>query len=139
MEQLLKEKEDGRHQTDPNPKRVCRREDFIPQCDEEMQEWIDLQAAIVAGRSRSGEDLPTIVHRSAGVATDHPGTVVSDAVCSGEHGEVIRVRCGMAGVLVGEAANPGPRRESRRRRRISSPEHGRTQGFLVGARQWISI
>ena len=52
VEQLLKEKEDGRHQTDPNPKRVCRREDFIPQCDEEMQEWIDLQAAIVAGRSQ---------------------------------------------------------------------------------------
>ena len=53
-EQLSKEKEDGRPHTDPNPKRVCRREDFVPQCDEEMQEWIegrqrDLQAAIVAG------------------------------------------------------------------------------------------
>ena len=50
VEQLSKEKED-----DQNPKRVCRREDFIPQCDEEMQEWIegqqrDLQAAIVAGQ-----------------------------------------------------------------------------------------
>ena len=41
-------------QTDPNPKRVCRREDFVLRCEEEMQEWIqgrqwDLQAAIVAG------------------------------------------------------------------------------------------
>ena len=54
VEQLSKEKEDVCPQTDPNPKRVCRREDFVPQCEEEMQEWIqgrqrDLQAAIVAG------------------------------------------------------------------------------------------
>ena len=37
-----------------NPKRVCRREDFVPPCDEEMQEWMesrqkDLQAAVAAG------------------------------------------------------------------------------------------
>ena len=43
MEQLSKEKE-----------YVCPQEDFVPQCEEEMQEWIqgrqrDLQAAIVAG------------------------------------------------------------------------------------------
>ena len=54
VEELSKEKED-RPRTDPNPKRVFRREDFIPQCDEEMQEWTegrqgDLQAAIVAGQ-----------------------------------------------------------------------------------------
>ena len=58
---------------------------------------------------KSGEDLPIVVHSSEGVAIDHPGTVVSDAVCSGEHGEVIRVRCGMAGVRLGEAANPDGR------------------------------
>ena len=59
----------------PNPKRTCRREEFVPHCDEEMQEWIegrqrDLQAA---GRAtpRGGEDLPTLVQGSAGVATDH--------------------------------------------------------------------
>ena len=39
----------------PNPKRTCRREEFVPHCDEEMQEWIearqrDLQAAILAGQ-----------------------------------------------------------------------------------------
>ena len=39
---------------DPVPKRPCRREEFIPNCDEEMQEWMedrhkDLQAAMVAG------------------------------------------------------------------------------------------
>ena len=55
VEQLSNEKEDGRPHTYPNLKRVCRREDFVPQCDEEMQEWIegrqrDLQAAIVAGQ-----------------------------------------------------------------------------------------
>ena len=36
---------------DPSPtrtKRVCRREDFVPQCDEEMQEWIQ-------GRQRSSQ------------------------------------------------------------------------------------
>ena len=54
VEQLSKEKDEVHLQTDPNPKRVCRRDDFVPQCEEEMQEWIqgrqrDLQAAIVAG------------------------------------------------------------------------------------------
>ena len=37
---------------DPDPKRPCCREDFVPHCDEEMQEWMedrqkDLQAALV--------------------------------------------------------------------------------------------
>ena len=58
VEQLTKEKEDARPQVDrqgPNPKRACRREDFVPHCDEEMAEWIegrqkDLQSAIVAGQ-----------------------------------------------------------------------------------------
>ena len=54
VEQLSKGKDDVPLPTDPNPKRVCRREDFVPQCEEEMHEWIqgrqrDLQAAIVAG------------------------------------------------------------------------------------------
>ena len=40
---------------DPDPKRPRRREEFIPNCDEEMQEWMedrnkDLQEAMVAGR-----------------------------------------------------------------------------------------
>ena len=43
------------HPQDPAPKRACRREDFIPHFDEEMQEWMedrhkDLQAALVAGQ-----------------------------------------------------------------------------------------
>ena len=49
------------------------------------------------------------------MTSDHPRTIFSDAVCSGEYGEVIRVR-------VGEAANPGPGRENRRRRRVSSSD-----------------
>ena len=73
VEQLSKEKEDVCPQTDPNPKRVCRREDFIPQCEEEMQEWIqgrqrDLQAHRGRPSLRSGEDLPTHVFSSTGVA-----------------------------------------------------------------------
>ena len=67
------------------------------------------------------------------MATCHPRTVFSDAVCSGEHGEVIRVRCGMAGVWVGEAANPDPGRESRRRRRGSSSDDA--VGVVVNARE----
>ena len=39
---------------DPVPKRPCRREEFIPNCDEEMPEWMEdrhkhLQVAMVAG------------------------------------------------------------------------------------------
>ena len=39
----------------PMPKRTCRREEFIPQCDEEMEEWMagrhkDLQVAMVSGK-----------------------------------------------------------------------------------------
>ena len=68
---------------------------------------------------RSGEGLPILVHSSAGVVTDHPKTVFSDAIRSGDHGEVI---C----VWVGEATNPGPGRESRRR--VSSSD----EAVLVG-------
>ena len=39
----------------PNPKRPCRREDFVPFCDEEFQEWMerrrkDLQTAVETGQ-----------------------------------------------------------------------------------------
>ena len=39
----------------PNPKRPCRREDFVPLCDEEFQEWMegrrkDLQTAVETGQ-----------------------------------------------------------------------------------------
>ena len=39
----------------PMPKRTCRREEFIPQCDEEMEEWMagrhkDLQVAMESGK-----------------------------------------------------------------------------------------
>ena len=45
----------------PNPKRPRRREDFIPHCDEEMQEWTecrhqDSQVAVAAGQET--ESLP---------------------------------------------------------------------------------
>ena len=117
LEQSSKEKEDGHLQMDhqcPNPKRACRREDFVPHCDEEMQEWIegrqkDLQAAI-GGRPapRSRKDFPTLVHSSAGVAADSPRPVFSDAFCSGEHGEVIAHQCGLLGVRVGGSFPPWP-------------------------------
>ena len=39
----------------PNPKRPCRWEEFVPFCDEEFQEWMegrrkDLQSAVAAGQ-----------------------------------------------------------------------------------------
>ena len=62
---------------------------------------------------RSGEDLPTHVFSSTGVATDLPRTTFCDAICSSEYGEVISLQCGMTCVRVGEAANcDGPGRES---------------------------
>ena len=55
---------------------------------------------------RSGEDFPTHVFSSTRVAADLPRTTLFDAICSGEHGEVI---C-------------WPRRDSCRRRRVSSSD-----------------
>ena len=83
--------------TDPNPKRVCRREDSF-------HNPTRSGAAIV---HRSGEDIPTLVHSSVGVATDHPRTVFSDAFCSGEQGEVIRVRCRDGRCSGGRGRQPG--------------------------------
>ena len=47
----------------PNPKRTCRREEFVPQCDEEMREWIegrqrDLQAPFWPGNSQRWRGSP---------------------------------------------------------------------------------
>ena len=101
----------------PAPKRACWWEEhFIPNCDEEMQEWMadrhqDLQAALVAGQlaevARVSNPLDT---SSAGVATDdrRPVRQRQHAVCGGQLCEVIRHQCGMVGVRVGEATNPGP-------------------------------
>ena len=74
-----------------------------------MREWIegpqrDFQAAILAGQlpevarisqllSKAAQEWQQIIEKQA----------PRDAVCSGEHGEVIRVRCGMTGVRVGKA------------------------------------
>ena len=45
---------------------------------------------------RSGEDLPTHVFSSTGVAADLPRTTFCDAIRSGEHGEVISPPYGMS-------------------------------------------
>ena len=100
--------------------RTCRREEFVPHCDEEMQEWIegrqiDLQAAILAGQ------FPEVVQGSARVATDHRRAGSRDAVCSGEHGEVIRV---------GWESQPGSRTES-------STSTGQLSDEVVWGRQFI--
>ena len=80
----------------PAPKRACRREEhFIPNCDEEMQEWMtdrhqDLQA-VVAGQL-GVEPLDT---GSAGVATDdrRPVRQRQHAVCGGQY-------CGSDGAMI---------------------------------------
>ena len=63
---------------------------------------------------RSGEDLPSHVFSSTGVAADLPRTTFGDAICSGEHGEVISPPKGVICV--------GPGRESHRRQRVSSSD-----------------
>ena len=59
---------------------------------------------------RSGEGVEPLDTGSAGVATDdrRPVRQRQHAVCGGQLCEVIRHQCGMVGVRVGEATNPGP-------------------------------
>ena len=92
-----------------------------------MQEWIqgrewDLQAAIVAGQlpevARISQLLSTTTQEWRQMVQEQTSSMPSAVANS----EVIRVRCGMTGVRVGEAAHPGPGRESRRRRRVSSSD-----------------
>ena len=116
----------------PNPKRICRREDFVPHCDEKMQEWIDgrqndLQAAILARQlpevarifqllSTAAQEWQQIIQEQSSPMPFAVANMVK---------EVIRVRCGMVGVRVREVSNPGPWFPSRRRRRrVSSDEAG---------------
>ena len=52
----------------PDPKRVCRREDFVPMCDEEMHEWVearqrDLHTARASGQHSEVERLSTLRRR----------------------------------------------------------------------------
>ena len=75
---------------------------------------------------RSGKGLSIVDHCSGGVATDHPGTIFGSTVLNREQCEVIRVRCGMAGIRVGEAKNPGPRR-----RNFVSPDDGAVGGAVA--------
>ena len=58
--------------------------------------------------TRSCEGFAPLDAGSAGMATNDPRPVHEYAICSGQFSEVIRQQCGMVGVRVGEAANPGP-------------------------------
>ena len=85
---------------DPDPKRPCRREDFVPHCDEEMQEWMedrqkDLQAALGAGRlpEVARVSVTSVDESSTRVAADDPTAVF--AVRSGQFCEVTRPRSGL--------------------------------------------
>ena len=85
-------------------KRSCRREDFVPHCEEThwMEDRKNSQAAMVGG------DFP-FDDSSTGVATDDPAAV-HNAFCSGQFCEDPPPvwKCGLVGVRVGEAAHPGP-------------------------------
>ena len=81
----------------PDPKRVCRLEDVVPMCDEEMHEWLearqkDLHTARVSGQHSEGGKLCASYARVAaptdGVVAVHP--------CA--HGEVTSHQCGLNGV-----------------------------------------
>ena len=59
---VVPEPEAGR----PDPKRVCRQEDFVPMCDEEMHEWLearqkDLHTANVSGQISEVERLSKVM------------------------------------------------------------------------------
>ena len=108
----------------PNPKRLCRREDFVPFCDEEFQEWMEgRRLANRCGNGtvlRSGEDFSVACASSVGVAAGDPRPSHVTPISSGQFCAVIRHRCGMLGVRVGEASNPGPPSLRRLRRNRSA-------------------
>ena len=108
----------------PNSKRPRRREDFIPHCDEEMQEWMecrrqDLQAAVAAGQLPEVVRISQIVTQAAqeSTAVDPRSVHICTPFCSGQHGDQpgevtglqfrSRSRYGLRGARVGEASHPG--------------------------------
>ena len=104
----------------PDPKRVCRREDFVPMCDEEMHEWWearqkDLHTEVFWTTFRGGEIVQTHGASCARVAAP-TDCIVAVHPCA--HGEVTSHQCGLNGVRVGEASHPG-RRLFQRGRRVS--------------------
>ena len=130
------------------PTRVLRREEFVPQCDEEMEEWMagrhaDFHTAMVAGQLRGGQNFS--VNDPCGAPVDPRTDELSFS--GGEHSEVIAHQCGGAhgalsgacernsryglrGVKIGEASNPGPSKRSagrdtvvHARQRSSDPGH----------------
>ena len=78
---------------------------------EEFQEWMegrrkDLQTAVETGQLLgSGEDLAVAHASSVGVAAKDPRPSYRTPVSSGQYCAMIRHRCGMLGVRVGEASN----------------------------------
>ena len=94
----------------------CRREDFVPHCDEEMQEWMqarqaDLQAAVVTGQlqevSRISQLLTTAAQEWQELMIQNQRTAPS-MLQRGDHTSVC------------EASHPGPRIRERHRRRVAS-------------------
>ena len=75
----------------PNSKRQCRREDFVPNCLEELQEWIrgrqtDLQDAMAAGRPDEVARISDIMCQAAQqwqreVAVGVMPSMVTNSVC----------------------------------------------------------
>ena len=91
----------------PDPKRVCRREDFMPMCDEEMHEWLearqrDLHTARASGQHSEVERLSTHGASYARVAAP-TDCIVAVHPCA--HGDVTFHQCGLNGVQVGEASH----------------------------------
>ena len=97
----------------------CRREDFVPHCDEEMQEWMqgrqaDLPAAIATGLLQEVSRISHLVRTAAQEwqeLIDRSTTMPHRC----ERGEVSRSCCvsrdaryGWRGFRIGEASHPGP-------------------------------
>ena len=105
----------------PSSKRQCRREDFIPNCLEELQEWIrgrqtDLQDAMAAGRPHEVARISDIMCKAAQQWQREVAVGVMPSMVTNS---VLRPTYGFRGVRVGEASHPGPA-QTRNGRRLQS-------------------
>ena len=100
----------------PKERTVRLREDFVPMCDSEIVQWMQDRQADLQDASRTGNasEVTRLCHVIAETASGMAQS--SDQVGAVR---IVTHQCGMRGIRVGEAKNPGPSRRPVR------PIHGR--------------
>ena len=110
------------HPEEPAPKRSCRQEDFVPHCDEEMQEWMegrhrDLHSAMASGRLLEVARISSFLKEVAQDWQSRQADMSDDEIFANStwRGTVCPLLShvttwGYRGVKVGEASHPGPGR-----------------------------